>query len=87
MWDRPLVSVSDNLEKPGKTLVFPAALFPWWIWDAVTDSYEKTLQEMVEFYQAFQDYPKQRVTRTLNETSLAEWINIRYVKYSILLIM
>ncbi len=40
MWDRPLLSVSDNLERPGKSLVFPAALFSWWIWDAVTDSYE-----------------------------------------------
>ena len=47
--------------------------FPWWSWDPITDSHNKTITDLKTFYEIYKEEPKQREMRP-NEKTLAKWV-------------
>ncbi len=69
--DKKMGRLSAELETNILTL-------PWWSWDPVADSHQKTIEDLKEFYQTYQEAPYDKGTRP-NEKKLASWIGTRRI--------
>jgi sulfur relay (sulfurtransferase) DsrC/TusE family protein len=51
---------------------------PKWSWNPVADSYQKTIEDLKEFYHTYQEAPRDKGIR-VNEKKLASWIGTRRI--------
>ena len=63
-----LGKVSDDLKEQIKTSC------PWFSWNTIIDGHVRKIKELKEFYEKYNELPKQKGTRE-NEKILAEWIS------------
>ena len=60
--------ISDDLKEQIKTSC------PWFSWNTIIDGHVRKIKELKEFYEKYNELPKQKGTRE-NEKILAEWIS------------